>query len=626
MKRLYILLLIVCGFAVSKARSREPMEAYLFVYFTDNSPEGEQLRFAVSLDGFNYTPLNNGQRIVNLRKVARTGCIRDPHILRAEDGRTFYMVLTDMCSDEGWSSNDGIIMMKSADLVNWKSTSVDFPTAFPQLYTREGLTRVWAPQTIYDREAGKYMVYYSLEIQGGYLSIWYSYADKSFSRLSAPQLLADFGDTVLDADIVENDGHYHMFLSGIWKTTAPSLKGPWNTLERKSLQPTSMAAEGPSAFKLNNSNDWCLMYDCFRNGMYQFCRSSNLEDFQLTAQTEKHGSFTPRHGTVMSITRKELQRLLKAFPSYGLTLQRLQYEAMPDGCRSFITSRNPLFEHEFTADPAPMVIGDTLWLFTGHDVPGKGNYNLPEWSVFSTTDLCHWRQYPTPLKATDLTWNRQHRAYAAHPVCYNGKYYLYVSTDGSGIGVAVSDCPEGPYRDALGKQLIRTEDCIGASHSWVCIDPAVFIDDDQQPWIFWGNGICYYARLKKNMLELDGPVRRVDLRTNGYRYTEAPWIHKFDGRYYLTYATGFPERLAYAVSDSIDGCFETKGLLTEVAGNSNTTHPGIIEFNGQWYLFTHDGTSQNGGSSNCRSVSVYKLFHQDDGTIRKVELDSKGIW
>lgn len=149
---------------------------------------------------------------------------------------------------------------------------------------------------------------------------------------------------------------------------------------------------------------------------------------------------------------------------------------------------NPIIRHKYTADPATMTAGDRLWVYTGHDVAGKQQgYTLRDWCVFSTTDMVNWTEYPTPLKITDFTWDKSGAAYAAHVVERNGKYYFYVSTNGSGIGVAVADRPEGPFKDALGKPLLTNEDCKGATHYWACIDPAVFIDDDGQAYIFWGN-------------------------------------------------------------------------------------------------------------------------------------------
>ena len=317
--RILSLLITICCcicFSCKAIAKEEPKFAYLFVYFMNNSPKGEQLYFAVSKDGYNYIPLNNGKRIINIDSVARWKCIRDPHILRGYDRKTFYMVATDMKSSAGWSSNDGIVLFKSTDLINWETTAIDFPTVFPHLYTREDLKRVWAPQTIYDEKEGKYMVYYSLQNKDDYLTIYYSYANKDFTSLSEPKKLIDCGSSIIDADIVKHDNLYHMFLAGIWKMTAPDIKGPWSPLEKhKKYQQTDKKAQGPGVFQMNNSTDWILMYDCYMDGYYQFCRSSDLEHFELIAQTKTSGSFTPRHGTVIGITKKELLHLIEAFPS-----------------------------------------------------------------------------------------------------------------------------------------------------------------------------------------------------------------------------------------------------------------------------------------------------------------------
>jgi hypothetical protein len=193
---------------------------------------------------------------------------------------------------------------------------------------------------------------------------------------------------------------------------------------------------------------------------------------------------------------------------------------------------NPLITHKYTADAAAMVHEDTLWIFTGEDAAGGQNrYIMHNWCVFSTTDMKHYKEHPIPLYGADFKWSSR-QAYAAHVVERKGKFYFYVSTNATGIGVAVAERPQGPYKDALGKPLLTNADCFASTHSWACIDPAVFIDDDGQAWIFWGNRECYYAKLKENMIELDGPVKQV--KFEGFSFTEAPWIHKKDGNYYLT--------------------------------------------------------------------------------------------
>lgn len=188
---------------------------------------------------------------------------------------------------------------------------------------------------------------------------------------------------------------------------------------------------------------------------------------------------------------------------------------------SFKSEGNPVIKHKFAPDPAALVVDDTLWLFTGHgQAPKNSSFILKEWLVFSSTDLKNWVEYPTPLKVADFAWDKTGRAYAAQAINRNGKYYWYISTDGSGIGVAVANKAQGPYKDAIGKPLLTTKDCFASKHKWACIDPSVIIDDDGQAYIFWGNGECYYAKLKGNMLEIDGEIKQIMF--DGFDFTEAP--------------------------------------------------------------------------------------------------------
>ena len=188
--------------------------AYLFTYFTGNAPQEEQIRYAISYDGFNYTPLNDGNPIVSSDTISLKKGVRDPHILRGEDGY-FYMVVTDMRASEGWSSNRGMVLMRSKDMINWAHHTVHFPEKYAGTMFAN-VTRVWAPQTIYDKTAKKYMVYFSILTNDGkcpYDKVYWAYANEDFSDLEGePQVLFDFKNAAIDTDIVEDEnGYYHVF-------------------------------------------------------------------------------------------------------------------------------------------------------------------------------------------------------------------------------------------------------------------------------------------------------------------------------------------------------------------------------------------------------------------------------
>lgn len=320
-----------------------------------------------------------------------------------------------------------------------------------------------------------------------------------------------------------------------------------------------------------------------------------------------------------------LRNILTAIGTLCLGIAGQTYaQKTADSLYHFTSTGNPIITHKFTADPAPLVEGNTLWLFTGHDYAGgQTNYKMKDWCLFSTTDLKHWTEYPSPLKIADFAWDKSGGAFAAQVIKRNGKYYWYISTNGSGIGVAVANRIQGPYKDALGKPLVTREDCFASTHSWTCIDPTVISDDDGQAWLFWGNGVCYYAKLKSNMTEIERPVKKIDFA--GMRFEEAPWIHKRKGKYYLSYASGFPEKIDYAMADNIEGPYQYKGVLNEVAGNSNTNHEGMVEFKGKWYFFYHTGAIQRNGGSYSRSVCVDQLEYNKDGSIKRVVMTTEGV-
>ena len=250
---------------------------------------------------------------------------------------------------------------------------------------------------------------------------------------------------------------------------------------------------------------------------------------------------------------------------------------------------------------------------------------MNEWLVYSSSDMVNWQEHPVPLKVTDFAWAKSD-AWAAQVIERNGKFYWYVTVEhgtipGKAIGVAVSDSPTGPFKDALGKAIITNDMTTQTSISWDDIDPTVMIDDDGQAYLFWGNTVCHYAKLKANMLELDGPIQTISLPN----FTEAPWIHKKKDWYYLSYAYQFPEKIAYAMSKSINGPWEYKGILNEIAGNSNTNHQSIIEFIGNDYFIYHNGATQPNGGSFRRSVCVDRLYYNEDGSLKRVIMTTEGI-
>ncbi|KRD11261.1 glycoside hydrolase [Flavobacterium sp. Root901] len=292
-----------------------------------------------------------------------------------------------------------------------------------------------------------------------------------------------------------------------------------------------------------------------------------------------------------------------------------------------VKTNNPIITDKYTGDPAALVYKEKVYLYAGHDeAPNDFHfYKMNEWLVYSSCDMKKWESHPVPLKTSDFKWAKGD-AWASQVIQRNGKFYWYVTVEhgtipGKSIGVAVSDSPLGPFKDALGRALITNDMTKFTDISWDDIDPTVYIDSDGQAYLFWGNTSCHYAKLKENMTEIDGEIHHIELPN----FTEAPWIHKHKNWYYLSYAYEFPEKIAYAMSKSITGPWEYKGILNEIAGNSNTNHQSIIEFKGQWYFIYHNGASKPDGGSFRRSVCIDKLFYNKDGTMKRIVMTSEGI-
>lgn len=304
--------------------------------------------------------------------------------------------------------------------------------------------------------------------------------------------------------------------------------------------------------------------------------------------------------------------------------------------RQRISGENPIFTDRFTADPACTVIGDRLYAFVGEDCASPGGwFSMPHWVAYSTKDMKNWECHGVVLKATDFPYANPNGAWAGQVVERDGKFYYYVTLDDvrngrHAIDVAVADNPFGPYIPArLDREPLITDDMTPDSHRWNAdIDPTVLIDDDGQAWIVWGNGDFYISRLKENMIELDGEVMHLGVRN----VSEGPWLFKRNGKYYNVYAADAPgvqpEQLAYSMADNIVGPWTYGGLITGPAKFGFTIHPSVNEFNGNWYLFYHDGSYMHDGEpgGDCRrQVCVEPLYFDEEGKILPITLTETGV-
>ena len=307
----------------------------------------------------------------------------------------------------------------------------------------------------------------------------------------------------------------------------------------------------------------------------------------------------------------------------------------------------PLFQTKFTADPSPLVIGDTIFLYTSHDaspedIPdenekGSAGFFMYDWLLWSTTDMVNWTEHGAVASLKDFPWrSRENGAWAIQTVERNGKYYLYAPLHGHGIGVLVADSPYGPFKDPLGKPLVWDQS------NWFDIDPSVYTDDDGQAYMYWGNPHTFWAKLGNDMTSLTSEVTKLPHIPN---YQEGPWFYKRKtplsspegdtksqpnikapsgavGGYYLAFAsTCCPEALGYAMSDSPTGPWEWKGYIMRPTERDRGNHPGICDFKGHSYVFGQNYDLMHLETfvhHERRSVSATEITYNADGTIQEV--------
>jgi arabinoxylan arabinofuranohydrolase len=301
-------------------------------------------------------------------------------------------------------------------------------------------------------------------------------------------------------------------------------------------------------------------------------------------------------------------------------------------------SQNPIIQTNYTTDPAPMVDGDRMYVYTGHDEDNASFFWMNEWRVYSSSDMVNWTDHGSPLSQSSFSW-ADGRAWAGQTIKRDGKYYWYVCahsklSNAMAIGVAVADSPIGPFRDAIGKPL--------ADGSWDYIDPTVMIDDDGQAYLYWGNPLIYLCKLNKDMISIDGKIEKIMPTEESFggpsfrerkknvkykdSYTEGPWIMKRNKKYYLLYAAGgVPEHISYSMAKKPVGPWTYMGEIMPLSHTGSfTNHCGVADFKGHSYFFYHTGKLPKGGGF-ARSVAVEEFNYNKDGTFPTILPTDNGV-
>lgn len=291
---------------------------YLFCYFTGNQPEEERIHFAVSEDGYNFTAVNSGQPVIIQTKGKK--CCRDPFIFRDQDN-IFHIIATDMRSQDGWCSNNSMVVWDSDDLINWQNEHIIDFSCFEETKSAD---RVWAPQIIYDEYRKEYMLYWTHHNADDDLDtiIWYAYTKDFINLTTSPKVLfkPKSGMCAIDADIIKHNGKYYLFQAdgekeAICYCVAERPDGPYYEPDDNKISVADTALEGNCVYRILGTDRFVMIADQFRRGGYFMQETTDLVNFRKVSENNYSlDHLRPRHGSVLHITEQEY-KLVRKFES-----------------------------------------------------------------------------------------------------------------------------------------------------------------------------------------------------------------------------------------------------------------------------------------------------------------------
>ncbi|GAA2277656.1 hypothetical protein GCM10010415_52310 [Streptomyces atrovirens] len=680
---------------------------YLFAYFTgEGTADGEQIRYALSRgdDALHWRELNAGEPVLT-STIGEKG-LRDPFVIRSPEGDRFYMIATDLrmyrSSSGSWDEvqrhgSKSIMVWESTDLVHW--TDQRLVRVSP-----DNAGNTWAPEAYWDDELDAYVVFWASKLYADddpdhtgstYNRMLYA-TTKDFRTFSEPKVWNDPGYSVIDSTVVEHEGTYYRYTKDERDPSSGSPCSKFITGEKSaSLTDTSYdfvsdcigngamsRGEGPTVFKSNTEEKWYLFIDEYGGRGYLPFETTDLDSGEWTPSTDYRLPASPRHGTVIPVTRAEYDRLLAAYPEsptsvvdatapgqkgYAVVSEETGKVVLPmepdadlrhlapklwvgegatvsprpgarrdfrepqaytvtaaDGTRrtwtvEAVPTRSPVLPGLY-ADPDVRYMDGRYWIYPTTDgFPGWGGTRF---KAFSSRDLVHWKDHGVILDlGPDVSWADKN-AWAPAIAERDGKYYFYFCAEQQ-IGVAVADSPAGPFKDALGKPLIGKTQFSGQM-----IDPAVFTDDDGQSYLYWGNGHGYVAPLDDGMVSFD-TARVKDITPDNFR--EGSFVVKRDGTYYFMWSEDDTRsedyHVAYATGPSPLGPWTERGTILSKRpeyGILGTGHHSVVNTPGtdDWYIVYHrfalDGPGTSGGDGTHRETTVDRLEFAADGTIEPV--------
>jgi hypothetical protein len=594
---------------------------YLLAHFIGEETDGEQVYFSYSEDGLHWKDLNGGQPV--LRSGLGEKGVRDPFLVRSPLNKSFYLIATDLriANGKGWgvAAHEGsrdLILWESSDLVNWSqpwSVTVGVPDA----------GCVWAPEVIYDEQAGNFLVFWASATQGPGETERkhkiYSARTTDFRAFTPTELYIERDNHIIDTTIIAHGGAYYRFSKDETTKNITMEKGA--TLDKDAFvslkAPTLeaiMGVEGPQIFKMNDRDEWCLIIDRFAEGKgYLPLLTSDLDsgEFRVLEDVDFDlGKNKKRHGGVIPITAEESSLLLAA---YG------------DG--------QQVLPGQF-ADPDLAKFGDRYYLYPTTD--GFEGWSGTQFHVFSSPDLKVWKDEGVivDLLSPEVPWATG-SAWAPAIATRNGKYYYYFcgkEANGiSAIGVAVADHPAGPYT-AQPEPLITMEQMkrLGIKMGQT-IDPSIYSEEGGAAYMLFGNGDGAIVELNDDMISVrEETMSNLDGLED---FREAVTVLKRGGLYHFTWScddTGSENyHVKYGTSEHLYGPVTyhypvlVKNPEKEMLGTGHHSimqEPSKDEYKMAYHRFVTPLTRFKEGKGYHRETCITPVSFGADGLMQAVKL------
>jgi beta-xylosidase len=609
----------------------EDYKNYLFAYFNGTDRvDAEQIYFASSKDGLHWDELN-GNNPVLTSAVGDKG-VRDPFILRSPEGDKFYMVATDLriANGDGWSAaqtsgSKSIVVWESYDLVNWSKERL-------VKVARDDAGCTWAPEVMYDDKTGEYLVYWASRIAQDNYAKQRIYISKTrdFYTFTEPETYIERTSDVIDATMIKQDGVYYRFTKD--EVNKNIIIDKCDQLLHKAFEAVSSPSvgsqagvEGPTIFKFNGQNKWCLLLDQYSGGGYYPLVTDDIKSMVFTRLNTSEYSLPsgPRHGTVIQITQKEYDAVMAKWSESLET-----------------PYNNPVLGGEY-ADPDIDIFDGKYYIYPTTD--GYAGWSGTQFHAFSSDNMKDWKDCGVILDAgtnKDVSWSVG-SAWAPTIEKKNGRYYFYFCakrSDGkSCIGVATSDSPIGPF-SAQPAPLITPEIAAKEGVSmWQTIDPSVFTDDDGRSYLLFGNGSAAVVELNQDMTSFKpGTMKNLN---GAVDFREAVSVVKRNGIYHFTWScddTGSENyHVNYGTSNSLYGAIEYKYTVLskdQSKGILGTGHHSILKIpeKDEYYIAYHRFATPIGkyttGLGYHRETCIDKFtFDEKSGLMKVVVPTLEGI-